>query len=53
MVGVALVHRLCRPPRLARFRWQELGVMVAWVVAPVIFYLVALPINRKCGPIGN
>ena len=30
MVGVAAVRRFCAQPWLARFRWQELGVMVAW-----------------------
>ena len=33
MVGVALVFKLLKPPHLARFRWPELGVMLAWGVA--------------------
>jgi hypothetical protein len=97
MVGVALVHKLLKPPHLRRFRWVELGVMLAWgvaqavvvellsiggglwlyqqrwynpslfeiggspftllplplwVAAPVIFFLLALPINRRWGPVG-
>ncbi len=30
VVGLWLVARLCRPPTLARFRWAELAVLVAW-----------------------
>ena len=94
MVGVFLVYKLLAPPHLVRFRWSELGVMLAWgvvqeiavellsigggmwlyqsrwynpslfeigdspftllpiliwVAAPVVFYLLALPINRRKG----
>lgn len=94
MVGVLLVRILLKPPHLMRFRWPELGVMLAWgaaqgilvellsisgglwlyqarwynpslfefkgtpftllpilvwVIAPVAFYLLALPINRGWG----
>jgi hypothetical protein len=30
LVGLALVWRLCPAPRLARFSWRELAVLVAW-----------------------
>lgn len=33
MVGVALVHRLLKPPHFAAFRWSELGVLLGWGVA--------------------
>ena len=30
MIGLWLVEKLCRAPQLARFRLQELGVMLLW-----------------------
>jgi hypothetical protein len=94
LAGVGLIHLLLSPPHLVEFRWQELGVLIAWgqvsellveliatgtkswvytpqwwnpvlfrfmgeditmvpqliwLVAPILFYAVALPIQRRVG----
>ncbi len=30
MIGTLIVHIFCKSPRLHKFRWQELGVLLAW-----------------------
>lgn len=30
LLGVGIVHLICRPPRFTRFRWCELAVLLVW-----------------------